>query len=385
MQSRSIFLVAAEPSGDQLGAALVKELRTQSPNLTIRGIGGDAMAAQNVGDDFDITPLAIVGFTEALKAYTVVRKKVRQAVQLIMGESPSAVVLIDSWGFMIRVAHALRKAGYKGQIIKYVAPQVWAMREGRAKVLANAVDHLLSIHSFDAPYFEKHGLPVTFVGNPMFDDKFDPDSKSDFRARNDCKTDRIMAVLFGSRPAEIEKLYDPFANTIAEIGRRYPGLKMYSPVPDSVAHLLREKLDNDTRCENLTILPEDHKYDLFGEADLALACSGTVSTQLAIMGVPAIICYKLSPVTALAAWLLFKPDYISLINISAERELMPEFVQHKCKSTNLIAALRTFIDNDVLREKTATDLMNQAAIMQGKGGPASNRAASAILQIIDDA
>jgi len=150
--TRSIFIVAAERSGDDLGAGLISDLQKQDPEIEIFGIGGPGMAAQGVSSDYDISQLSILGFTEAIKSYRTVVKKVREAVDLIMKTRSQAVILIDSWGFMLRVAWGLRKAGYNGQIIKYVAPQVWAMREGRSKVLAEAVDHLLTIHSFDAPY-----------------------------------------------------------------------------------------------------------------------------------------------------------------------------------------------------------------------------------------
>ena len=178
---KSLFITAAERSGDDLGAGLIISLKKLDPNIEFYGIGGPAMQDAGVHSDFDISPLAILGFTEALRAYPVVLKKVREAVAQIMSKKTDAVVLIDSWGFMLRVAKGLRKAGYKGEIIKYVAPQVWAMREGRAKVLAAAVDHLLTIHSFDAPYFERHGLPVHYVGNPVFDTDYSTGDGQGFR------------------------------------------------------------------------------------------------------------------------------------------------------------------------------------------------------------
>ncbi|WP_418152769.1 hypothetical protein AB8615_04175 [Litorimonas sp. RW-G-Af-16] len=151
-----VFILAVENSADHLGAELVTALRSQQSDLTFAGIGGRAMSAVGVPSQMDIDGLAILGFVEGLKSYPMILRKVYEAGQRIMQSGADAVVLIDSWGFMIRVAKELRKQGYTGKIIKYVAPQVWAMREGRAKILARHVDHLLTIHSFDAPYFEQY-------------------------------------------------------------------------------------------------------------------------------------------------------------------------------------------------------------------------------------
>lgn len=375
--SKSLFLAAAEPSGDQLGANLIEALRKSDSKLDIHGIGGKAMAEQGVSSDFDIVPLAILGFTEAIRAYPVVLKKVKSATDMILNANPDAVVLIDSWGFMVRVAKSLKKNGFRGKIIKYVAPQVWAMREGRAKILARHVDHLLSIHSFDAPYFEKHGLPVTFVGNPMFDDRF-----SEIKPSKKIHEASLMAVLFGSRPSEIQRLYEPFAEAIGRISQSYPDLEIVAPLSESIADMVKTRAKTDARLSSVKLLPEHCKYKIFPKADLALACSGTVTTQLAMMGVPSVVAYRLSPITALVAKFLFKPDYISLINISAGKALMPEFVQLRCTGKNLAGAIQTFLDDAALRAQTSEDLMIQATVMQGKGGPASLRAASAILDVL---
>lgn len=378
-----VFLVAAESSGDQLGAGLILELQRADDNLIINGIGGRAMADAGVASDFDISPLAILGFTEAIKAYPVVLKKVRQAVDMIMTANPATVVLIDSWGFMIRIAQRLKRAGFKGKIVKYVAPQVWAMREGRAKILAKSVDHLLTIHSFDAPFFERHGLPVTFIGNPMFDDPNLVKKATDFKTKHGVSsTDLVCAVLFGSRPSEIERLFEPFAKTIENLAQSYPHLRFFSPISDGVSQLVQDKFSKHPGLDSLVLIPEPEKYDLFNTADVALACSGTVTTQLAALGVPTVVSYKLSPATFFIAKRLFKPSYISLINISAGKELMPEFVQDDSTPENLMQSIGKLIENEDFRSRVSTELTLQADVMKGKGGSASKRAARAILNLL---
>ncbi len=384
MTRPDVFILSVEPSADKLGADLIQALKTVNADIALSGIGGPAMREAGVSSDFDISPLAILGFTEALKAYPVVRRKVKEATALIMQQAPKSVVLIDSWGFMIRVAEALGKAGYQGEIIKYVAPQVWAMRPGRAKTLARYVDHLLAIHTMDTPFFEPLGLPVTFVGNPMFDDPFDPAERGDFKSRHKVGKQRIVVVLFGSRPAEIESLYEPFAQAVAEMAEKFPELCFFSPVTENVRGLLEQKSEHDPRVNNVHLLEEAEKYQLFANAELALACSGTVTTQLAMAGVPAVVAYKLTPVTFFIAKRLFKPDHISLVNISADKALMREFVQGDVTPKNLFESMSEYLTNEPMRFETSKALIAQTELMKGKGGTASARAASAILTILSN-
>src|SRR5438309_5416497 len=160
------MLVAAEASGDDRGAGLARALKKRlGEGVRFVGVGGARMAAQGVQSPFDISELSILGLLEGLLAYPRVVRRADETAAIAARETPDVAVLIDSWGFTLRVAQRLRKLDPKLPLIKYVGPQVWATRPGRAKTLAATVDHLLSIHAFDAPFFEAQGLPVSFVGN----------------------------------------------------------------------------------------------------------------------------------------------------------------------------------------------------------------------------
>ena len=163
-----VMLVAAEASGDALGAELARALKRRLGPDKVRfvGVGGERMAGEGVRSPFDIGELSILGLFEGLMAYPRVVARADETAALAAREKPDIAVLIDSWGFTLRVAKALRRIEPKLPLVKYVAPQVWASRPGRARTLAAVVDHLMTIHSFDAPYFEHAGLATTFVGNP---------------------------------------------------------------------------------------------------------------------------------------------------------------------------------------------------------------------------
>jgi len=381
--NKAVFIVAAERSGDDLGATLIKDLRELAPDIRLQGVGGSAMAGQGVSSTVDISALSILGFTEAIKAYPVVLARVKQVVGFIMEHQPRAVVLIDSWGFMIRIARALKKQGYKGHIIKYIAPQVWAMREGRSKILAEAVDHLLTIHSFDAPYFERHGLPVTYVGNPMFDtDYTSGDGKALREEFSLPKEARIAGVFFGSRLSEVQRLARPIADTIEILKRHHSDLIFVSPLAETVDTDVKAAAGKDLRLQEVIFLPEARKFDVFAASDVALACSGTVSTQLACAGVPTVVTYKVSPVTWFFGKRLFKPDYVSLVNIAAGQALMPECLQGEATGHIISDAANMFLNDKAVAEQTSKALINQTMKMQGDGGSASVRAAKAILNIV---
>ncbi len=379
----SVYIVAVERSGDQIGADLVSALRGRDPSFEIYGTGGEALAKQDVCSNIDISDLAILGFVEAIKVYAIVLDRVIQVTDDILKKSPDAVILIDSWGFMIRVAKTLKSKGYTGKIIKYVAPQVWAMRAGRAKTLARYVDHLLTIHSFDAPYFERYALPVTYIGNPVFDTDYGVGDGEAFRLEVKAPTTcPIVTILFGSRLSEIQNLAKPFADAIERIKQHYPHVVFVSPMSSAIATDIASAAGQDLRLQDVIFLPETRKYDVFAATDVALACSGTVTTQLACLGIPSVVAYRLNPLTYFLAKRLYKPDYISIVNVAANRALMPEFVQADCTGSNLAKAVITYLDNQTLRITAGAALKQQTLAMKGEGENVSARAAKAVCDII---
>ncbi|PHR93372.1 MAG: lipid-A-disaccharide synthase [Robiginitomaculum sp.] len=392
-----VYIVAAEKSGDELGAKLVKALRIKAgKNIEISGIGGSAMKAQGLISPIDIAPLSILGFLEGLKSYLIIMQLVKETTDIILASGADACVLIDSWGFMMRVAQRLKKHGYKGKIIKYVAPQVWAMREGRSKILAQGVDHLLTIHSFDAPYFTRHGLEVSYVGNPVFDEAYDTgDADALRREYNISQTTPVLALLFGSRLSEIQTLAAPFAEAVRLLKLAMPELVIVSPVSDTIATDVMAAAAEHPDLQNVILLNEERKLDCFALADVSISCSGTVTTQLASAGVPSIVGYRLNWLTYQIASRLFKPDNISIVNIAAEKALMPEFIQDNCTGENLANAALLYLQNIETRQTNSSALLQAVDAMrlgnsEGRGNEgaknmaahSSERAANAILDLL---
>jgi lipid-A-disaccharide synthase len=375
------MLVAAEPSGDALGAALAEALKASS-EVRLIGVGGPLMERHGIVSPFDIAPLSVLGIFDALAAYPLVRRRALEVGELAARERPDAAVLIDSWGFNLRVAHAVRRRLPGARLIKYVGPQVWATRPGRARTLAKAVDQLLTIHSFDAPWFERAGLAATFVGNPILAAPRVVGAPDRFRARIGAAPHHpLLVVAPGSRRGEVERLMGPFEDTVRRLAADRPTLKVVILAADSVADLVSARAAR-WRSTTPIIVGETGRQDAMAAATAALACSGTVTTEFALAGTPVVIAYRLDPPTAVIAKMLLRTPFITLMNVAAGREIAPEFVQSACTGRRLAAALAPLLDDPTARARQS-EAQSEALKLMGGGidDPAGAAARAVLAQI----
>jgi len=376
--SGRVFLVAAESSGDALGADLARGLKVRDATLELAGVGGPLMAAAGVPSRADISGMAILGFIDGLLAYERVKRAVSDAVKAVLDAKPHVVVLIDSWGFTLRVAQGVRAADPSIKLVKYIGPQVWATRAGRAKTLAASVDHLICIHDFEVPYYEPYGLPCTVCGHPAFG-RFKPGDEAAFRARHNIAADeRLVLVLPGSRPAEIRRIGPTLWEAAALLRANRSDLRFAMVAAYSVHDAAVAQAPPGT-----LIVEEAEKEDAFATATVALAASGTVTTEVALQGAPLVIGYKLGWLTALIAqYILFKAKYATLMNVAADAEVAPEFLQHNMTPENLARAAASLLDDTIARSKQI-ERQNLALDRMGRGGrPASEIAADVVFQML---
>ena len=377
-----IMLVAAEASGDALGAGLAKALKTRlGADVSFVGVGGPKMAAEGVVSPFDIAELSILGWIEGLKAYGLVKRRVADTVALAKAERPDAVVLIDSWGFTIRVAKALREVLPDVPLIKYVGPQVWASRPGRAKTLAASVDHLLSLYSFDAPWFEREGLPTTVVGSQALHVDMAGADGARFRAARGIAADApLLLVLPGSRPSEITRMTPVFEATVKRLKAANPLLEIAVVAAGTVAADVAGRVAAWPFRAHL--VQEADKYDAMKAANVALATSGTVSTELALAGAPMVIAYKIDGLSYVLMKNLVTAKHITLFNIAADERIAPEFIQNDATPEKLAEAVgRLLSDPQAAADQAARQ--TAALNLMGRGGPdPSELAADAVLRVI---
>ena len=379
--SGRVFLVAAESSGDALGADLAHALREMSPSIELAAVGGTRMAEAGVESRVDVSNLAVLGFVDGLLAYGRVKRGVAATVRAVLAWKPDVVVLIDSWGFTLRVAQTIRAAAPEIKLVKYIGPQVWATRPGRAKTLAATVDHLICIHDFEVPFYQPYGLPCTVSGHPALG-RYKAGDGAGLRAREGFKPkEKIVLVLPGSRPAEIRRVGPTLWRAAELLDREREDVRLLAVAARPVRKDVLAQAPAVAR-----IVDEREKEDAFAAATVALAASGTVTTEVALQGAPVIVGYRLGWVTwAVARAFLFKGKYVTLMNVAADAEVAPELLQTKFTAENVAAAAAPLLDDEDAREEQVRR-QDEALDRMGRGArPASEIAAEAVLGVMRDA
>uniref|UniRef100_B0SZ07 Lipid-A-disaccharide synthase n=1 Tax=Caulobacter sp. (strain K31) TaxID=366602 RepID=B0SZ07_CAUSK len=376
----TVMLVAAEASGDVLGAGLARALRGRLGADKVRfvGVGGARMALEGVDSPFDIAQLSILGLLESLKAYPRAMARLKDTLALAAREKPDVAVLIDSWGFNIRLAKALRKQDPGLPLVKYVAPQVWAYRAGRAKDLAGAVDLLLSIQPMDRSFFDAVDLPNVFVGNSALAHDFSHADPARLRAAIGAGPgDPILLVLPGSRPSEIERVMPRFEEAVTRLKVRRPDLHVVVPAASTVAQSVKARV---AAWPFRAHVVEDDvlKDDAMVAGTVALACSGTVTTELALAGCPMVVGYVTANLTYALLKMMFKQRWVTLFNIAAQDTVAPELLQDACTGEALAAEVALRLDDPDLRARQIA-AQNAALDRMGRGMPDPSEAAATAL------
>lgn len=374
-----IMLVAGEASGDQLGGRLMAAIKRQEPGARFIGVGGPRMEGEGLQSLFPMNEMSVMGLTEVIPHIPHLLKRIAQTADFAKSEKPDAVVTIDAPDFSFRVGKKLKGKGIP--LIHYVAPSVWAWREGRAKKIAGFLDHLLALLPFEPPYFEKEGLPTTFIGHSAVEERHDGNGDR-FRANHGLDPNkRLLAVLPGSRNSEVKRLLPVFRQVIEAIARKYPDARIVVPTVSKVADTVTEEMKS-WPLAPIVVATDQERHDAFAAADCALAASGTVSLELAISGVPHVIAYQVNAITGWIAKRLIKIDTVTIVNLVLGRKLIPEFLQENCKAKNIIPVLDALLGDNPTREQQKSGF-DEACRMLGFGDRApSEKAAEQILDII---
>ncbi|MEQ8392897.1 MAG: lipid-A-disaccharide synthase [Thalassospira sp.] len=374
-----IMLVAGEASGDQLGGRLMAAIKVQEPNAQFIGVGGPRMEREGLKSLFPMNEMSVMGLIEVIPHIPHLLKRISQTADFAKKQKPDAVVTIDAPDFSFRVGKKLKGKGVP--LIHYVAPSVWAWREGRAKKIAGFLDHLLALLPFEPPYFEKEGLSTTFIGHSAVEERNDGDGQR-FRAQHGLGDDKkLLAVLPGSRNSEVKRLLPVFRQVIDALAAKYPDARIVVPTVSKVADTVATAM-KDWPLDPIVVATDQERHDAFAAANCALAASGTVSLELAIAGVPHVIAYQVNAVTGWIAKRLIKIDTVTIVNLVLGRKLIPEFLQENCKAKNIIPVLDGLLGDEPARAEQEAGF-DEACTMLGFGDRApSEKAAEQILKII---
>jgi lipid-A-disaccharide synthase len=345
-----IFIVTGEPSGDALGGGLIAALRQRAgDSLRVAGIGGERMREQGVDSLAPLSDLAVGGIVEVLPRAPVIFNHIKRTIATIQRQQPDAVVTIDSSGFTWRIAHGLRRRGERVPLIHYVAPMVWAWRSGRARRMARWYDHLLALLPFEPPFFEKVGLPCTYVGHPVVQSGAGSGNAARFRAAHRLARDvLVLSVLPGSRGSEVRRLLTLFGATLREVEAAVGPFRVAVPTVEMVADTVASGV-RDWPGEPIVLRGDQAKYDAFAASRAALAASGTVALELAMARLPMTVVYRLSPMTELLLERIFKVGPVNLINLILGRPLVSEYVFGDRSPERIAATLAVLIRDERVR------------------------------------
>jgi len=327
---KKIFLLAGEASGDDLGGRLIEEVKARYPEAELKGVGGSSMAEAGMEVVLPSDKLAVMGIWEIVGNLWRLRKLHKELLQTIEAFEPDAVITIDFPDFNFLLGRALKVRGtFKGKLIHYVAPSVWAWRPGRAKFVSGFLDGIMCLFPFEPKYFKAHGLPAEFVGHSLVEEK--PEDGDAMRFRKEFGIDEdtpTMGLLFGSRVKELESLSSTLVDVANMVRESHPDIRFIIP---TLPHLEYEvlKIVEKLNAPAYVVPQASKKWDAFAACDVAVAVSGTVGMELSYCGVPHVIAYKTSPLTWLAIKYLVKVRHAHLVNILLDGDYVPEFLQSK--------------------------------------------------------
>jgi lipid-A-disaccharide synthase len=371
MGALSFFLIAGEPSGDRLGAALMAGLRALHPEVSFQGVGGPLMQAQGMQSLFAMEELSIMGIAEVLPKYLHLKRRIRETAAAALLCAPDAMISIDSPDFCLRVAALVKAANPGLKTIHYVAPSVWAWRPKRAAKMAQVIDHVLALLPFEPPYMQAAGMSCDFVGHPVVSEAL---ASAEERAALNGTSPLILA-LPGSRRGEVTRLAPVIGAVLSEVKAKYPEARVVLPTLSSLTDLVRS-LTADWPIAPLLIEDPGLKRAAFAEADVAIAASGTVSLELAANATPMVITYDMHP---LSFWLMKRAaliDTVTLVNLVSETRVVPEFLGPRCRAELIAPALLNVLEHP----EGQTEAMELTMQRLGKGGePPGLRAARSVL------
>ncbi|MEN8135325.1 MAG: lipid-A-disaccharide synthase [Thermodesulfobacteriota bacterium] len=378
MTEKKVMIVTGEASGDMHGANLIKAMKAIQPDLSVYGMGGEALIAQGMEPLYDAAKLSVIGILEVFSHLRDIR-----AAQHILGrqlkvDRPGLLILIDLPDFNLMLAKKAKKLGIP--VFYYISPQVWAWRSGRVKKIKRLVDRMAVIMPFEKDFYQQRGMAVDFVGHPLLDEVKSKGSRAEFLVGHGIEDtgQKIIGILPGSRRKEVAAMLPVFIEAARLIAKKLERTTFLLPVAPTLADADLAGYGLEESGLDIRLIRGD-RYDLMGACDAVVAASGTVTLELGILKVPMVVSYRLSPISYFLGRRFIKVDYASLINLIAGREVVPELLQENALPGNISAELLR-----LLVDKEACALMKKelAEVVDSLGGPgASRRAAELALAV----
>ncbi len=377
-QRPNVFIVATESSGDNYGALMARQLRDMRPDLELYGLGGGKMESAGVTLFQNMLEHSAVGLVEVVRSLRFFLDTMDQVVQKAKELRPEVIVLIDSPDFNLRIAHRLKELGIP--VVYYVSPQLWAWREGRVERIRKYIDRMLVIFPFEVDFYAKHGIEARFVGHPLMDlIDHDQVKKRAEALRHGFKLPgkkKVVGLFPGSRRSEVTRLMPRMLDAAREIMKRRQDVIFLvgcSPWfnPDRYKAMIKDHEDLPLRAIH------GRSHEVMALADFSLICSGTATVEAAIVGTPFLCTYRMAWASAILAGLLVNTEWACMVNILANKQVVPELLQHQAEP--LTMALIALENMESGAPDMRGDLAEVVKTLGGKG--ASRRAAEQVLSV----
>lgn len=369
--NNKVMIIAGEASGDLHGSGLVRELLKLQPDLELFGVGGDKMQQQGVDLRYHINEMSVLGFVDVLKRFRFFKRVYHDLVALLKEKQPGLLILIDYPGLNLKLARAAKKQGI--QVLYYIAPQVWAWGSNRIPKMVHLVDKMAVIIPFEEKLFRNVGIDAKFVGHPLLEVVASRHSKEEFFRINNLALDKkIIGLLPGSRIQEIKRLLPEMIVTAKRFAKKHPEFQVVIGRANSVP----DELYRDLIGKNSDILLlENSTYEVMKHSDLLIVASGTATLESALFETPLIIVYKVDPISYFIGKQLIRIESIGLVNVIAERKIVPEFIQTKFRWNYMLPQMEELLFDN---EKRNQVIQNLKQIKQKLGEPGASRRAAEI-------
>lgn len=378
-RSKKYYIIAGEASGDLHGGNLIAAIKTLDAGADVRGWGGDKMQAAGMELVKHYRDLAFMGFIEVVKNLGTILKNLKCCKEDILAFKPDVLVLIDYPGFNLRVARWAKQQGIP--VVYYISPQVWAWKENRVKMMKQCIDKMLVILPFEKDYFkDKWNWEVTYVGHPLIEEisrKQRAGADLIIKDNNGAVNQKpVVALLPGSRRQEIEKKLP----VMLEVSKAFPAYQFVVAQAPSLETSFYETFTGS--YPNVSIV-NNRTYDLLMQSAAALVTSGTATLETALFGVPEVVCYKGSEISYQIAKRVISIQYISLVNLIMNKEVVKELIQGEMNVANLTRELDKLLNDPVKKGQILQDYAALAGIL-GSGSNASEKAAEIIVSLVPE-
>jgi len=374
---RKILVSAGEASGDLYAALVVEELRRTLPEAAFFGCTGPRLRAAGVRTVVDAASLAVVGLIEVVSHIPRVYREYRKLLAAARAEQPDLALLTDSPDFHLRIARRLDGLGIP--VVYLVAPQVWAWRKGRLKSMRRTLRRLLCIFPFEEEFFAREGVNASYIGHPLAGLVRPALSRDEFFRKHRLAADRpLISVLPGSRRGEAARHLPALLDAADRLYRQHAVNLILPASVTTGAGFFRERLGNSP----IRVI-EGESWDAMAHSDVALAASGTVTVEAALLGTPMVTYYKVTPLSWLAGKFLVKVPFYSMVNLIAGRAVVPELMQGQMTGESLAREARRLLTDEAARAEMEAGLEEVKAKLTQPGMPVAQRAAAIIQEVLE--